>query len=183
MHDCAAILLATYTYLYFTEIWWAYLQYCVHHNQNSFRCRFATKNCNILCLCSHVWQTCNDAIAFNIIAHSFGAYTFMQCSLIWCANDGINMRSEHVVNVDKMHCTLANLQNHCSAKITRNFFKFKKKSDFFLFKNDFRERRIPFCDTPTYVLGFKTLKFFFDLDYIRSGQKKILDKKLWRLHV
>ena len=144
MHNCAAISLATYIYLYFTEIWWAYLQYCVHHNQNSFRCRFAMKNCNILCLCSNVWQTCNVAIVSNIIAHSFGSYTYLQCSVIWCANDVINMRTEHVANVGKMHCTLANLQNRCSAKITRKFFKFKKIWFFFILKMISGSARFPF---------------------------------------
>ena len=92
-----------------------------------FCANFGPQICNISCrLCSNVWQKCNVAIASNVIAQSIGTCAYLQCSAIWCATCRIEMCSEYVVIVAKLHYTLAKSQNRFSAKITHKFFKLKK---------------------------------------------------------
>ena len=160
-----------------------WLKYCVRTSQNSFCCKCVAENATISWLCSSVWQKCNVVITCNIIAQTVCDCAYLKCSEIRCAKCRTSMRNEHVNNGSKMQCILAKPLNHCSAKITRKILVTRKYLFFFHFKNDFRERRIPFCDISTYVSKSKTWKFFMGLDYIRSGQKKILNKKFWPLHV
>lgn len=70
-------------------------------SKSVFCIKFRAKKCNILCLCSKVWQQWNVKVASNGVEQSLQAWAYLYCPVIWCANSENCMRNAQSPNVAK----------------------------------------------------------------------------------